>query len=282
MFFFTLGFLNHLYILILFIKTGNKLYLLFQLLWVVLSITAAGYVFEFYILQLFPKLTELTFLNISLAGTSWLISLVPYFFYSLLNLKNKLPVRILLNLSLILFAAAFLPLSLNMHLLYRNVIMICLLLSQLFTIILIWRKKQSLGKYSRKAGIVIIAYLIFLPFLAAVDFFHIHSIFLPSFSDFRFYPLFYFAAALCFVVFTSHRITEKTTDKKERPDLLIEKFGLSRKENEVALLLIKGSTYKEIAEIMFISVNTVNTHVKNIYRKTDCHNKAELSHLALS
>lgn len=44
-------------------------------------------------------------------------------------------------------------------------------------------------------------------------------------------------------------------------------FDLSEREKEVLGFLVKGFTHKLIAEACFISVHTVNTHVKNIYEK---------------
>lgn len=52
--------------------------------------------------------------------------------------------------------------------------------------------------------------------------------------------------------------------------------ALSEREREVYDLLKQGKTRKEIAESTGVSVNTVRTHVKNIYRKLDVHDRASL------
>lgn len=44
-------------------------------------------------------------------------------------------------------------------------------------------------------------------------------------------------------------------------------FDLSEREKEILGWLVKGLSHKMIAEKCFISVHTVNTHVKNIYEK---------------
>lgn len=44
-------------------------------------------------------------------------------------------------------------------------------------------------------------------------------------------------------------------------------FDLSEREKEILGYLVKGFTHKLIAEACFISVHTVNTHVKHIYEK---------------
>ena len=45
------------------------------------------------------------------------------------------------------------------------------------------------------------------------------------------------------------------------------KSSLSPKENEVLSLLSEGLSYKMVADRLFLSFNTVNTHVKHIYEK---------------
>ena len=50
-------------------------------------------------------------------------------------------------------------------------------------------------------------------------------------------------------------------------------FKLTKREKEICYYLKKGYTYKKIAETLFISINTVNKHVKNIYQKTGVNNR---------
>ncbi|HWQ59503.1 MAG TPA: helix-turn-helix transcriptional regulator [Clostridia bacterium] len=52
--------------------------------------------------------------------------------------------------------------------------------------------------------------------------------------------------------------------------------GLSERENEIVLLLLKGYTYKLIASELYISESTVKTHIRSIYTKLDIHNRTEL------
>jgi DNA-binding NarL/FixJ family response regulator len=46
-----------------------------------------------------------------------------------------------------------------------------------------------------------------------------------------------------------------------------EEFNLTKREKEILELLVKGNTYKMIASISFITVDTVKKHLKNIYHK---------------
>lgn len=52
---------------------------------------------------------------------------------------------------------------------------------------------------------------------------------------------------------------------------------LTAREKEVLQLLIKGLSYKDIAGNLFISSETLNSHIKNIYRKLDVHSRSELA-----
>ncbi|PCE63348.1 helix-turn-helix transcriptional regulator [Sediminicola luteus] len=51
---------------------------------------------------------------------------------------------------------------------------------------------------------------------------------------------------------------------------------LSSQETKVEALILQGCTNKEIAQELFISVNTVKTHIQNIYRKLEVANRKEL------
>ncbi len=52
-------------------------------------------------------------------------------------------------------------------------------------------------------------------------------------------------------------------------------FNLSTREKEILKCLVDGMSYKLIAEACFISTDTVNGHIKNIYKKLQVHSKGE-------
>ena len=56
---------------------------------------------------------------------------------------------------------------------------------------------------------------------------------------------------------------------------------LSEREKEVIVSLVQGMTNKEIAEHLFISINTVITHRRNIVRKLQIHSPAGLTIYAI-
>jgi len=51
--------------------------------------------------------------------------------------------------------------------------------------------------------------------------------------------------------------------------------ALTRREREVLALLAKGATYEDAARILGISLGTVQSHVKSLYRKLEVSSKAE-------
>jgi DNA-binding NarL/FixJ family response regulator len=52
-------------------------------------------------------------------------------------------------------------------------------------------------------------------------------------------------------------------------------FDLTEREKEILNCLVKGMSYKMVAEHCYISIETVNVHIKNIYRKLHVHSKSE-------
>ena len=52
-------------------------------------------------------------------------------------------------------------------------------------------------------------------------------------------------------------------------------FNLSVREKEILKCLVEGMSYKLIADSCFISTDTVNGHIKNIYKKLQVHSKGE-------
>jgi DNA-binding CsgD family transcriptional regulator len=48
----------------------------------------------------------------------------------------------------------------------------------------------------------------------------------------------------------------------------IEKYDLSRRQADVAEVLLRGKSDKDIAAFLGIAPNTVQTHLKKVYRKT--------------
>ena len=68
----------------------------------------------------------------------------------------------------------------------------------------------------------------------------------------------------------------KDADLQEAMTALAKEHGLTPREVEVALLLAKGRDQAFIADDLHISVDTVKTHRRSIYRKLEIHSHQEL------
>ncbi|MBO9660084.1 MAG: response regulator transcription factor [Chitinophagaceae bacterium] len=66
-------------------------------------------------------------------------------------------------------------------------------------------------------------------------------------------------------------VTEFAANKTEK----FQSDILSRRENEILALLSEGLRYKEIAAKLFISIETVRTHIRNIYEKLQVRTRAQ-------
>lgn len=73
---------------------------------------------------------------------------------------------------------------------------------------------------------------------------------------------------------------------KENPSLVLKKKSendtlLSEREKDVIICIVKGLSNKAIAEKLFISINTVTTHRRNIAKKLNIHSSAGLTIYAI-
>lgn len=57
---------------------------------------------------------------------------------------------------------------------------------------------------------------------------------------------------------------------------IADEAGLTMREQRVLYLILNGSSYADIAELIHVSLNTVQTHVKSIYAKTKVNKMGEL------
>jgi DNA-binding NarL/FixJ family response regulator len=63
--------------------------------------------------------------------------------------------------------------------------------------------------------------------------------------------------------------------QEQNPYIKNEEYKLSGREKEVLTCLMKGMSYKMIAEACFISIDTVKFHIKKIYEKLHVNSKSE-------
>lgn len=78
--------------------------------------------------------------------------------------------------------------------------------------------------------------------------------------------------------FVSAAITKMLVDDFKNPSVI---DALSEREREIIKLIVKEFTNKQIAEALFISEKTVETHKRNIFRKTDSNSAVGLTKFAI-
>lgn len=71
------------------------------------------------------------------------------------------------------------------------------------------------------------------------------------------------------------------TKQNEAIDKFIMIDLLTERESEITALLLKGRTYRMIATELYLSENTVKTHIRNIYSKFNIRSKPELINLLM-
>jgi len=57
----------------------------------------------------------------------------------------------------------------------------------------------------------------------------------------------------------------------------IDEYNLTDREKEILEKLVQGLGYKQIAAACAIARETLNTHMKNIYRKLNVHSRGEVA-----
>lgn len=128
---------------------------------------------------------------------------------------------------------------------------------------IIFFKRIDTGVFRKEKWIIII-----LAALNLVLSFVLHSapfIFIISISLLVFHVFyhFYFSSPIS--------KTEKTLK-----DDFIKNFSITKREQEIIIELLNGKSNKELAEALFVSEKTIETHLANIYRKVGVKNRLEL------
>lgn len=98
-------------------------------------------------------------------------------------------------------------------------------------------------------------------------------------------PIYYLSANI-FAIFYILRILKKNLLKEKefsKIDKMLTDFFLtyriSKREQEVVQLLYNGKNNREIADTLFVSLQTIKFHIANIYKKTSVKNRGQLFNL---
>lgn len=86
-------------------------------------------------------------------------------------------------------------------------------------------------------------------------------------------PIYVGAIALVFIVlgiWIGHRLARpEPPEEFERNDEAMGYLGITPREHEVLELLARGHSNREIAETLFVSPNTVKSHLSSLYAKLE-------------
>ena len=64
---------------------------------------------------------------------------------------------------------------------------------------------------------------------------------------------------------------------EDKIELIANKHNLTERESDILLQIVNGLKNQQIAEKLFVSINTVKYHTRNIYEKLDVNKRTELA-----
>lgn len=133
-------------------------------------------------------------------------------------------------------------------------------------------------RIKRLSLLILILYLVFFPFLfyeivIIHTFSGIHSVFFLNFVIVMFCFTWNILAMIIYFKYQPFKPLNQLSAKK------FPISGITEREREIAGMLLEGQSYNSIAKELFISYQTVKTHVQNIYRKLNVKSKMELLRL---
>ena len=80
--------------------------------------------------------------------------------------------------------------------------------------------------------------------------------------------------------FLHNTLSKRKAEHDHTRDTFVERMRLTKREIEIICLIAKGKQNEEIAEQLFLSFHTVKTHRKNILKKLNITNAADLVRFA--
>ncbi len=186
--------------------------------------------------------------------------------------------KILIAFSIALFLLVLIGHFFNILYYLQYVVVVFLGVSIVLSMLMIWVTKPhaSIAHREKTDRIFAIAFMVLVPISLIVNYV----------SELKELNLkIGFTIPLVFILFAG----SKLLDDLQRLSLFkignevkeqnLKNYSLSNRESEIANLLVKGNTYQQISDDLFISMATVKTHASNIYRKCKVKTRSELTAL---
>jgi DNA-binding CsgD family transcriptional regulator len=246
---------------------------------------------------LFSRMLELYAVCVSMTGDGWIhpmskisettgfcIGIVagPFFTHYLLGLRvTKVKKLVFFSLGLVYLALAAAQTVLGSHAAIEHLRLISGI-PILFGIYLycLVMGATSLGKLGSRLlnislKLLFIASTIALPF--ALFQFVTQKPFLPNYLE---HPLSFLLLCCLSIVFALNYFNHPAYFEGNRlSGFFMDKYKITERESEIILLAMQGMSNGEIGDKLFISVRTVESHLYNIFMKTNVKNRIQLTHL---
>lgn len=97
-----------------------------------------------------------------------------------------------------------------------------------------------------------------------------------------YFLLFYFCSDLALIILLKSYLKRNANEFIELTDSLedlYQKYGISKREKQIITEICRGKTNQEIADELFIAIQTVKDHTYNIFRKVNVRNRVQLTQI---
>jgi|GEM_PF-3135339 len=281
---------------LLFLRNKNKLILLYIFIVLTTSIFLFCKILVFYLYNMNNiKVYYIYYIIYTIYQTSLAVFslLFPIFVYKILKTYlNKIKKTIIITIALIeLFPAVAFIIKRNEYQIYFqmiNTVQTILILALLFYIAFSVKNKIkhiNINEIKKTLKFMFYLQIFFYPLFACEFIFYrlpidLFKKIVPYYSV-SVFSIFFLLINLTWLFFVSNFLyfPEIIIDKDNSINIFSNIYSITNRESEIIEFLLEGYSYKKISEKLFISFDTVKTHIKNIYRKSNVKNKMELSKL---
>lgn len=215
----------------------------------------------------------------NIISLSFNIFIFMYFIYLYLKLKSKrfIILLLLLSISTVILFHNLLIMSMDVkstNLLFKLLDhsngLITLVIISFTLIVLEFFMPTHKKKRAKKMYLIVAIYFLYFILFYIFKFKSIYSVFFVHIII----VIPYLCSTIPILIFIMKDFSS-SYDSQNYKENLRNKYNFSKRENELIPLLIKGLTYKEIGEILFISKSTVCSHVCKIYKKSSTKKRSE-------
>lgn len=245
----------------------------FLFLWSSMTATAASSVVAYY--------TSINFIDtgIFLVRLVVMISLLlnavslPHFVHKMFNIKRDIVIILITGISVCIIFYTLLSSTGVLSARFWRMVFGVLLLSNIYSFIVGTIEVLKIkGTKNRRLGLLYVLTLTV----------HASILFITIFRNIEFrgslyFPVFYMWVGGFNVYLALTKLKGILKKNNKITSQFVNRYKLTKREVEIAKLLVSGLTYKDIAAELLVSTNTVNSHVKNIYGKSNTKSKIQLS-----